>query len=141
MARWSSHPDMIKQYVTCLTEKIKDHPEIEVAEPAVYLDIWRSMNRRFQQRFVDPTVDMATAPWSPLTASPWLKPLLTELTPWREKFKEIHQGLREKSNFTDVVFIADFPQLHLDNYIAEEINTTLTLLHGKLEVRHGNVSR
>lgn len=131
---------MIKQYVACVAEKLKVHPEINISEPAIYLDIWRSMNQRFQQRFVDPTVDMVNSPWSPLKASPWVKPLLTELSPWREKFAEINKELREKSNFSDIVFVADFPGLHLENFVSEHLNASLTVMNGKVKVEFDNIN-
>ena len=123
---------MIKQYVMCIAKKIKAYPELNVSEPAIYLDVWRSMNRRFQQRMVDPNVDMVKASWSPFEKPPWIQPLLTELSPWRETFVQINKQLKEKSNFSDIVFVADFPGLFLENFVAEDLNTSLTLLHGKL---------
>ena len=130
--RWNSHPDMIKQYVACMAEKLKAYEELNITEPAIYLDVWRSMNKRFQQRMIDPNVDMVKAPWSPWQQPPWIKPLLTELSPWREKFTQIKKELREKSNFSDITFVADFPGLYLENFVSETLNASLTLLHGKL---------
>ena len=123
---------MIKQYAACVAEKLKAYEELNITEPAIYLDVWRSMNRRFQQRMIDPNVDMVKAPWSPWQQTPWIKPLLTELSPWREKFTQIKKELREKSNFSDITFVADFPGLHLENFVSEALNASLTLLHGKL---------
>lgn len=118
--------------MTCVAEKLKAFEELNITEPAIYLDVWRSMNRRFQQRMVDPSVDMVKAPWSPWQQTPWIKPLLTELSPWREKLIQIRKELREKSNFSEITFVADFPGLHLENFVAEELNASLTLLHGNL---------
>lgn len=137
-SRWNSHPDMIKQYMTCMAEKLKAHPDLNITQPAIYLDVWRSMNRRFQQRMVDPNVDMVTAPWSPFKKTPWIQPLLTELSPWREKLVQIRKELKEKSNFSEITFVADFPGLLLENFVAEELNTSLTLLHGKVKVEFNN---
>ena len=122
---------MIKQYMSCMAEKLKAHPDLNITDPAIYLDVWRSMNRRFQQRMVDPNVDMVTAPWSPFKQTPWIQPLLTELSPWREKMVQIRKDLKEKSNFSSITFVADFPGLFLENFVAEELNASLTLLHGK----------
>ena len=131
-SRWNSHPDMIKQYVACIAEKLKTFDELNITEPAIYLDVWRSMNRRFQQRMVDPNVDIIKAPWSPWEQTVWIQPLLTELSPWREKLIQIRNELREKSNFSEITFVADFPGLFLENFVAEDLNTSLTLLRGKL---------
>lgn len=107
-SRWNSHPDMIKQYMTCLAEKIKAREELNITKPAIYLDVWRSLNRRFQQRFLDPNIDVVTAPWSPFKQTPWVLPLLTELSPWREKLEGIQREQLNTSvgNFTDIVFVA-----------------------------------
>ncbi|EDO38994.1 predicted protein [Nematostella vectensis] len=135
-SRWNSHPDMIKQYVDCLAEKLKAREDLDISEPAIYLDIWRSMNRRFQQRFVNPNIDILHADWSPFQKTTWVQPLLMELSPWRSKLKEIEKKQSQSSlgNFTDVVFVADFPGLMLENFMSEELNTTLTVLEGKVEV-------
>ena len=131
MRRWNSHPDMIKQYVNCMAEKLKASKELNITEPAIYLDVWRSMNKRFQQRMVDPTVDIVKAPWSPWKHTPWMLPLLTELSPWREKLTQIKKELKEKSNFSDITFVSDFPGLFLENFVVDDLNTSLTLLHGR----------
>lgn len=46
------------------------------------------------------------AEWSPWRRTPWLLPLLLELSPWRERLQELESSL---DAHTDVVFIADFP--------------------------------
>ena len=125
---------MIKQYIDCMAEKLKAFEQLNITEPAIYLDVWRSMNKRFQQRMVDPNVDLVKAPWSPWKQTPWLQPLLTELSPWREKLIQIRKDLKEKSNFSDITFVADFPGLFLENFVSEELNTSLTLLHGKVMI-------
>ncbi|KAM7437124.1 hypothetical protein ABFA07_013196 [Porites harrisoni] len=140
MRRWNSHPDMIKQYVNCMAEKLKAFKELNITEPAIYLDVWRSMNKRFQQRMVDPTVDIVKAPWSPWKHTPWMLPLLTELSPWREKLAQIKKELKEKSNFSEITFVSDFPGLFLENFVAEDLNTSLTLLHGQVKVEFNNTN-
>jgi vitamin K-dependent gamma-carboxylase len=57
----------------------------------------------------DPTVDILTAEWHPFKETTWLKPLLIELSDWREKMDAIEKEIYEQSNITDVTFIADFP--------------------------------
>lgn len=47
--RWKTHADMVKQYTTCVANKLH---QLGVEEPTLYLDIWLSMNGRFQQRSV-----------------------------------------------------------------------------------------
>lgn len=141
-SRWSSHPDMIKQYVMCLAEKLKAHKDINIVEPAIYIDIWRSLNQRFQQRFVNPNVDLVEAPWSPFEHSPWLLPLLTDLSPWRQKMNEIEQKTLNTSigKFKDIVFVADFPGLMLENFVSEDLNTSMTVLNGRVNVEIDSVN-
>ncbi|XP_019629264.1 PREDICTED: vitamin K-dependent gamma-carboxylase-like isoform X2 [Branchiostoma belcheri] len=128
-SRWSSHPDMLKQYATCLQQRLQEH---NISQPQFYFDIWKSMNNRFQQRMVDPRVDIVTADWSPFSPSSWMMPLLVDLTPWREKFQEIEETM---ANETEVVFVADFPGLELENYINEDFdNVSLTVLFGEVRV-------
>ena len=55
----------------------------------LYFDIWLSLNHRFQQRLVDPRVDMVAAEWSPFTKPPWLIPLMTHLSDWRGQLAQI----------------------------------------------------
>ena len=38
---------MIKQYGTCLAEKLKKY---ELDNIELYFDVWKSLNHRFQQR-------------------------------------------------------------------------------------------
>lgn len=57
-------------------------------------------------RLVDPRVDLVRAPWSPWTPTPWLLPLLVDLSPWRQQLQEMEAQL---DGHTDTVFIADFP--------------------------------
>lgn len=65
------------------------------------LKTWFSFLRLF-----DPHVDIVQAAWSPFQPTPWLQPLLMDLSPWRAKLQEIKSSL---DNYTMVVFIADFP--------------------------------
>lgn len=52
-----------------------------------------------------------------------------DLSPWRAKLQEIKSSL---DNHTEVVFIADFPGLHLENFVSEDLgNTSIQLLQGK----------
>ncbi|NXK70182.1 VKGC carboxylase, partial [Sylvietta virens] len=83
-------------------------------------------------RLVDPRVDLVRAPWSPWTPTPWLLPLLVDLSPWRQRLQELEAQL---DGHTDAVFIADFPGLHLENFVSEDLgNTSLRVLQGKVVV-------
>ncbi|XP_017875588.1 vitamin K-dependent gamma-carboxylase, partial [Ceratina calcarata] len=49
------------------------------------------------------------------------------------KLEEIQQHVYTWSNETDVLFVADFPEMHLDNYITSNFtNVTLTVLEGEV---------
>ncbi|XP_063788044.1 vitamin K-dependent gamma-carboxylase isoform X1 [Pseudophryne corroboree] len=127
--RWKDHADMLKQYATCLQGLLGAY---NISEPEIYFDVWVSINDRFQQRLYDPTVDIVKAEWSPFRKTPWVKPLLVDLSPWRSKFQEVENSL---DNQTDVVFIADFPGLHLENFVNEDLgNTSIQVLQGKVNV-------
>uniref|UniRef100_A0A8C3K1S6 Vitamin K-dependent gamma-carboxylase n=1 Tax=Calidris pygmaea TaxID=425635 RepID=A0A8C3K1S6_9CHAR len=127
--RWKDHADMLKQYSTCLSQLL---PRYNVSQPQIYFDVWVSINDRFQQRLVDPRVDLVRAPWSPWQPTPWLLPLLLELSPWRQRLQELESQL---DGHTDAVFIADFPGLHLENFVSEDLgNTSLRVLRGEVLV-------
>ncbi|XP_017600177.1 PREDICTED: vitamin K-dependent gamma-carboxylase [Corvus brachyrhynchos] len=127
--RWRDHADMLKQYSACLSQLL---PRYNVTEPQIYFDVWVSINERFQQRLVDPRVDLVRAPWSPWTPTPWLLPLLVDLSPWRQQLQEMEAQL---DGHTDTVFIADFPGLYLENFVSEDLgNTSLRVLRGKVLV-------
>ncbi|KAJ6653267.1 hypothetical protein lerEdw1_009431 [Lerista edwardsae] len=127
--RWKDHADMLKQYATCLSRLLQNY---NISQPEIYFDIWVSINDRFQQRLFDPHEDIVKADWSPFQKTTWLKPLLVDLSPWRTKLQEIENSL---DNQTEVVFIADFPGLHLENFVSEDLgNTSLHLLKGEVAV-------
>lgn len=127
--RWKDHGDMLKQYATCLNQLL---PRYNITDPEIYFDIWVSINERFQQRIFDPRVDVVKADWSPFRANSWLMPLLVDLSPWRTKFQEIEGSL---DNQTEIVFIADFPGLLLENFVSEDLgNTSIHILQGKVNV-------
>ncbi|XP_048028592.1 vitamin K-dependent gamma-carboxylase isoform X1 [Megalobrama amblycephala] len=127
--RWKDHGDMLKQYATCLSENL---PRFNISDPEIYFDIWVSINDRFQQRIFDPRIDIVKADWSPFRPNSWLMPLLVDLSPWRTKFEEIEGSL---DNQTEVVFIADFPGLYLENFVSEDLgNTSVQVLEGQVKV-------
>ncbi|TSM12516.1 Vitamin K-dependent gamma-carboxylase [Bagarius yarrelli] len=129
--RWKDHGDMLKQYAACLSRNL---PRYNISEPQIYFDIWVSINDRFQQRIFDPRVNIVKADWSPFRTNLWLMPLLVNLSPWRTKFEEIEGTL---DNQTEVVFIADFPGLHLENFVSEDLgNTSVQLPAGAYHKVH-----
>jgi len=55
---------------------------------------------------------------------------------FRHKMDEIQQHVYTWSNYTDVLFVADFPGMYLENYISTDFtNVSLTVLEG--EVTYG----
>ena len=47
-----SHPDMLKQYASCLARRVVEMDELEIKHPQISFDVWKSMNGRYQQRMV-----------------------------------------------------------------------------------------
>lgn len=44
---------MLKQYATCLAVRVKGMDELGIQHPQITVDVWKSMNGRYQQRMVD----------------------------------------------------------------------------------------
>lgn len=141
-SRWTRHADMAVQYAKCIQRNMRrgvneyrGEGGISVENISIYFDVWCSMNSRFQQRVFDPRVDMLTAEWSPFTDTSWVLPILYELSEVRPQMAEISEQVYAWNNYSDVLFIADFPGLSLDNYIAESAeNVSLTVLDGTVRV-------
>lgn len=129
--RWSSHGDMIYQYANCIKERLNEHGFNDIE---LYIDVWRSMNHRFNQRQLDPRVDLTRAKWSPFKQTKWLIPLMTELTDWRVKMKEIENYFSQKNREFDLTFVADLPGLKLENYVADSLNTSIEVLKGQIHL-------
>ncbi|KAG5894578.1 hypothetical protein JTB14_021558 [Gonioctena quinquepunctata] len=141
--RWSKHADMCVQYAECL-KKNHDSESREEAQLqpqraftpkniSVYVDVWCSLNKRFQQRMFDPQYDLLKANWSPFQPVQWLMPVLWQYSDFRKTMKEISDHVYSWSDYSDVLFIADFPGLYLENFINEDLdNVTLTVLEGKV---------
>ena len=129
------HPDMLKQYAQCVRHGLEN---MGIPNASVYVDVWRSMNKRYQQRFVNPNVDLVTAPWSPYTSTPWIFPCLFDYDHQREELDEIAE--RYAKDNREVVFVADFPNMSLEHYVngTETKSTTLLLMHGDVEVQFEN---
>ncbi len=63
----STHPDMIWQYCQYLKKLFGDDIEI-------YVNAWVSLNNRPFRQIIDPTVDMAKAPWHVWGHEEWINP-------------------------------------------------------------------
>ncbi|KAH8342391.1 hypothetical protein KR059_004709 [Drosophila kikkawai] len=136
--RWTKYADMAVQYAKCIEENLRvGQPAAIGSNISVYFDIWCSMNGRFQQRSFDPRVDLLQAKWSPFESTSWSLPLLTELNHMRPKLRTIETEVLAWNNYSDVIFVADFPGLTLTNFISPDlINCTLTILEGNVRYRN-----
>ncbi|XP_039307001.1 vitamin K-dependent gamma-carboxylase isoform X2 [Solenopsis invicta] len=149
--RWVRHGDMAIQYSQCLKnnlmrrkeEALRIDYESEDKEKwmklstnlSIYIDVWCSLNGRFQQRIFDPNVDMLTVDWHPFKPISFLMPLLTQYSSYRcrDKMDKIQQHVFTWSNYTDVLFVTDFPEMYLENYISTDfVNVSLTVLEGEV---------
>lgn len=104
--KWTKHADTMIQYAQCAQRNLK---EMNIKNISIYIDVWSSLNGRFYQRMFDPRIDLLTAHWSPFEEVTWVLPLLTELSGWRNNMKQIQDEVYAASNFSDVIFVADFP--------------------------------
>lgn len=109
-----------------------------IKQPAVYFDIWKSMNGRLQQRLIDPRVDIAAAPWSPWRKTPWMMPLLVNLTVWRSKIPELRKRYAIDDRSRILQCYADFPGYDLENLIPNGLKANLTVLDGEISVNVSN---
>lgn len=100
------------------------------------MDVWKSLNGRFQQRMFDPRVNMLNAPWSPFEEVTWVLPLLRQFSHYRqEHFQRIAKEVSNFSESADVLFVADFPGLYLENYLPKELgNISITVLSGEIMI-------
>lgn len=143
--RWTQYPDMGYQYAKCIDQNLKldfhKNPQTALVSDnySIYFDIWCSLNGRFQQRIYNPTIDILTTKWHPLKEPTFTLPLLREYTYFRKQMTEITKEVFSWSNYTDLMFIADFPGLTFDNYITPELdNVTLTVLEGAVRYQMHN---
>ncbi|XP_052750456.1 vitamin K-dependent gamma-carboxylase [Galleria mellonella] len=138
--RWTRHGDMVHQYARCLRDNVIDvSKRLSQTESvlsnnlSVYIDVWCSLNGRFTQRMFDPNVDILTAYWSPFTKTSYLLPLLDEALNWRSTLDGIRKEVRNWNNYSDVMFLVDFPGYVQEKYIPTELhNVTLTVLKGNV---------
>ncbi|XP_063863574.1 vitamin K-dependent gamma-carboxylase-like isoform X2 [Scylla paramamosain] len=130
--RWSSHADMAVQYCLCVQSRLA---ALGHSVTAVHLDVWKSLNGRFQQRVFDPTVNILEAPWSPFNETPWVLPVVTELDHWRERLYRQQESEEGSVSLTEKLYVADFPGLTLENYLSSDLeNVTLEVLKGEVVV-------
>lgn len=139
--RWTKHADMAHQFARCIDRNMRQEyaaaDRKKMTNFSVHFDIWCSLNGRFLQRIFNPQVDILTAEWSPFKPVDWLLPLLHEFTEMRTKIELMTRDVHTWSNTSDVLFVADFPGLTLDNYIVPEMdNVTLTILEGSATYYH-----
>ncbi|XP_012262131.2 vitamin K-dependent gamma-carboxylase [Athalia rosae] len=150
--RWSKHGDMVRQYAHCLKDNLmlqRQKARASGRQPSetehwarlstnlsIYIDVWCSLNGRFLQRVFDPRVDLLTADWHPFQPVSYLMPLMTQFSSYRNRLDEIQRDVYAWSNYTDVLFVADYPGMQLENYIDEDLsNVTLTVLEGQVIYR------
>jgi vitamin K-dependent gamma-carboxylase len=67
----TTQPDMIQEYARALKDRFVHEGYDRVR---VYAEAWASLNGRPRQRLVDPSVDLASVPWS-LSPKSWIVPL------------------------------------------------------------------
>lgn len=143
--RWVQYPDMAHQYASCINENLKaDYRDnansvLTSANFSIYFDIWCSLNGRFQQRIYNPKVDLVKSDWHPFRRPSFTLPLLREYSHLRKEIAEISRDVYSWSNYTDLMFVADFPGLSMDNYVVPEMdNVTLMVLHGAVKFYQEN---
>ncbi|CAL8106506.1 unnamed protein product [Orchesella dallaii] len=131
--RWSSHPDMARQYAGCISRNLA---RFNITNIEIYMDVWKSLNGRFQQRMYDPRVNILTAPWSPFEEVTWVLPLLRQFSHYRQDhFQRIAKEVSNWTESSDVIFVADFPGLYLENYLPKELgNVSITILSGQIMI-------
>uniref|UniRef100_A0A1B0CNL9 Vitamin K-dependent gamma-carboxylase n=1 Tax=Lutzomyia longipalpis TaxID=7200 RepID=A0A1B0CNL9_LUTLO len=135
--RWTKHADMALQYAECVHRNLVEGvaeaktTEIDPQHVAIFFDIWCSMNKRF----FDPRTDLLRAHWSPFEQTTWVLPLLSELSYLRPRMAEIAEDVLMWNNYTDIMFIADFPGLQMENFISKDLdNVTITCIDGSVRV-------
>ncbi|XP_038210572.1 vitamin K-dependent gamma-carboxylase [Zerene cesonia] len=135
--RWTRHGDMVYQYAHCLKDRLlKTHTGKQISANSlsenisIYIDVWCSMNGRFIQRMFSKE-DMLAVSWSPLKQLSYIMPLLDEGLNWRSYLQNMKEVVHSWNNYSDVVFIADFPGYEQDKFIPRElVNVSLTVLKG-----------
>lgn len=143
--RWSKHADMAHQFVKCIKERLIQDRKSNQQSPlksgnvSIFLDVWCSLNGRFQQRIFDPNIDLLTAPWSPWQESGWVLPIISSLLPRRTEITELSKIIISNNNSSDVMFIADFPGFEVEHQVPEELKeVSLKVLQGEVVLHMQN---
>lgn len=119
------------QYAHCIKRNLIDETKLDTRNLSIYFDAWSSLNGRFQQRMFDPKADMLKIDWSPFRNVRWMKPLLQQFTSKRSEMQVITKDVLSWNNFSDVMFISDFPKQTMETFISNDLdNVTLTVLQG-----------
>ncbi|XP_055604178.1 vitamin K-dependent gamma-carboxylase [Uranotaenia lowii] len=138
--RWTKHADMAYQFAQCIENNVQQEQTAKSGKKvniSIHFDVWCSLNGRFLQRMFDPRVDILNAKWSPFASTEWSLPLLHQFTEMRSMISHMTKDVYSWSNSSDVLFVADFPGLTMDNYIVPEMdNITLAVLEGAIEYTH-----
>lgn len=91
-------------------ERFKENNERVLSDNiSIYVDVWCSMNGRFTQRIFNPKVDLLEAEWGPFEKVSYLMPLLDDALDWRTDLENIKKEVHSWNNYSDVIFLADFP--------------------------------
>ncbi|XP_034824725.1 vitamin K-dependent gamma-carboxylase [Maniola hyperantus] len=133
--RWTRHGDMVYQYAKCLKANLIEHlgTSNRYFNISIYIDVWCSMNGRFTQRIFDSKVDLLNATWSPFQSVSYLMPLLDEALGWRTVLQNIRTDVHTWSNYSDVIFVADFAGYDQEKYIPPELtNISMRVLDGNV---------
>jgi len=136
-SRWTSHPDQLYQYATCLNDRLRKVLDKQPEDPdlEIYFDCWKSMNKRFHQRTYNPQIDIVKSNWNPFQKPSYTLPLLYENDDMRDIIKDKSKDAVMDDPFTEVTFISDFPGMFLENFLNEDFkNTTIELLKGQIEI-------
>lgn len=70
---------------------------------SIYIDVWCSLNGRFQQRVFNPNVDMLTVDWHPFKLISFLMPLLTQYSSYR--YASLYIYIYNKYNIIHIIYI------------------------------------
>lgn len=143
--RWSKHADMAHQFVKCVNQQlVQDHftnhqSPLHSSNVSIYLDVWCSLNGRFQQRIFDPYVDILTAPWSPWQPTNWVLPIISSLLPKRSQVQKLSKLINYDNKASDVMFFGDFPGFAVEHRVSEELKeVSMTLMQGKVTLQKLN---
>ncbi|KAF7267602.1 hypothetical protein GWI33_019193 [Rhynchophorus ferrugineus] len=115
--RWNKYGDMSVQYAQCIKKNFNaissednTHSKPHISQDiSIYVDVWCSMNERFQQRMFNPNYNLLQANWSVFRPVEWMLPLMVQYDGFRKQIADITKHVHSWNNESDVAFIADFP--------------------------------